>query len=95
MRVWTIVVAIALAAVPTAGSQTHLASVRGTVTDPTGASVAAASLAVVHEPTGVSRPATTGDDGTFVLTQLPPGDYRIEATHSGYKTHVSRATLQP
>ena len=93
-RLWAMVVAMALAVVSTAGSQTHLASVRGTVTDPTGASVAEASLAVVHAPTGVSRPATTGDNGTFVLTQLPPGDYRIEVTHSGYKTHVSRATLQ-
>ena len=94
VRLWTAVIAVVLGSVSTADAQTHLASIRGTVIDPTGSSVAGASLEIVHEPTGVSRTATTDTDGAFVLTQLPPGEYRIEIGRDGYKTHVNRTALQ-
>ena len=77
-----------------AAAQTHLAAIRGSVTDPSGAAVAGAALSVTHEETNVTRTATSAGSGSFSVTQLPPGEYRIEVTHSGYKTYVSRATLQ-
>ncbi|HAK55546.1 MAG TPA: hypothetical protein DCP38_08705 [Acidobacteria bacterium] len=93
LRAW-IVVALAVGAVSTGLAQTHLGAIRGTVLDPTGATVAEAALTVVHVPTGVGRKTTTSVDGAFVLTQLPPGNYRIDTARDGYKTHVSQTTLQ-
>ena len=97
VRVWptvAMVAALALASASTAIGQTHLASIRGTITDPTGAGVADATLSLVHEATALTRTVASGPGGSFSLTQLPPGEYRIEVAHDGYKTHVSRATLQ-
>ena len=37
--------------------------------------------------------AVTGDDGSFALSNLPPGDYTIEAWHEVYGTKTVRVTL--
>ncbi|HEX7120323.1 MAG TPA: carboxypeptidase regulatory-like domain-containing protein [Longimicrobiales bacterium] len=36
---------------------------------------------------------TTGDDGTFSLAQLPPGDYVVEAWHERYGTQTMNVTV--
>ena len=38
--------------------------------------------------TGREFTATTGPDGAFTLPNLPIGPYRVEATSSGFRTHV-------
>lgn len=77
-----------------ASAQTHLAAIRGSVTDPSGAGVAGAALSATHEETSVTRVATSGGGGNFSLTQLPPGPYRVRVELAGYKTCVNRAVLQ-
>lgn len=39
--------------------------------------------------------AVTGNDGTFELKDLPPGDYTIEAWHEKYGTQESQVTVGP
>ena len=74
--------------------QTHLGSIRGTVTDPSGAAVAGAPMRLIHEDTNAVRYGSSTADGSFAVSQLDPGAYRLEVELSGYKTFVNRATLE-
>ena len=84
---------ILLSLVP-AIAQSHRASVRGVVVDPTGAPVPQVTLRITNEATGESRTGLAGADGRFALTTFPPGAYRIEVEQPGYKTHITRTELQ-
>ena len=79
--------AILLTALP-ALAQSHRASVRGVVADPTGAPVQQVAVRVTSETTGESRAAVTEADGRFAVPMLPPGDYRIEVERPGFKKYV-------
>ncbi len=66
----------------------------GTVTDPSGASVANATVTVTSLATGQARTATTGADGSYKFGLLPPGNYRLRYEASGFKTvEVPSATV--
>ncbi|MBV9302425.1 MAG: TonB-dependent receptor [Acidobacteriaceae bacterium] len=57
-----------------------LATVKGTVTDPSNAAVAGASIRL-HEATGTAVFTTTSDSaGSFVFRELAPGEYLIDAS---------------
>ena len=55
----------------------------GVVTDPTGAVVVGAHVALTNDA-GVRREITTGSDGRYVFSLLDPGRYRIEVNQSGF-----------
>ena len=55
----------------------------GVVTDPTGAIVIGAHVALTNDA-GVRREITTGSDGRYVFSLLDPGRYRIEVKQSGF-----------
>ncbi|MGD0226215.1 MAG: carboxypeptidase-like regulatory domain-containing protein [Terriglobia bacterium] len=57
----------------------------GTVTDPTGAPVAFATVTTTSFDTGQVLPAATGPDGIFRFS-LPPGNYHLTIESPGYKT---------
>jgi hypothetical protein len=60
----------------------------GTILDPTGKTVAGATVTITNEATAAERSITTEADGRFVLTQLPPGKYRMQVQAPGFKTAV-------
>jgi hypothetical protein len=61
----------------------------GVVTDPQGAVVPGATVDVISEATGKSeRRVTTGDDGSYTVTLLPPGTYNLEVTAKNFKKTV-------
>jgi hypothetical protein len=64
------------------------ASIRGTVTDGTGATVAGATVRAVNTATGLQRETTSNAEGLFVLLELPVGHYRVEGEAKGFKTYV-------
>jgi hypothetical protein len=37
--------------------------------------------------------AVTGDDGTFSLKKLPPGEYTLEAWHETYGTQTTKVKV--
>src|ERR1700737_4804339 len=61
----------------------------GTVVDPNGGVVAGTTITAKNDATGAEKQFTTGTDGGFVLTDLPPGKYTVTATPtSGFSTKV-------
>ena len=57
------------------------ATLRGVVTDETGAVIPAAKV-TANGPNG-ARSVNTGNDGSYTLAGLPPGDYTVEAAATG------------
>src|SRR5688500_5005311 len=84
---------LALAALSTfaQGDLQTRGSIKGVVTDPTGALVAGATVSVAG-PTG-ERTATTTDDGTFEIANLTPGAYTVRVTNQGFKTTSAATTV--
>lgn len=65
----------------------------GTVTDPTGAIIVAANVAMTQIGTEVKRTATTNENGQFTIPSLPPATYRVSVEARGFKTYVREVTL--
>jgi hypothetical protein len=64
-------------------AQVPVGSLRGQVTDPSGAAVAGASIAVL--PTeGTASTATTNRDGIFEVKPLAPGKYTVQVFAPGF-----------
>src|SRR6185369_2734140 len=58
------------------------------VTDPIGAVVAGAQVTAKNSRTSVEYPATTGDDGLYIIKNLPAGFYQVTFDTSGFKRSV-------
>ena len=61
-------------------------SIVGTVTDPTGAVVGAATVTATQADTGRKTVATSGQDGTFVFPTLLPAGYSLSITAGGFQS---------
>jgi len=69
-------------------------TLRGSVTDPTGAIIPGAKVTIKNEDTGLTRSSTTSSAGIYSFAELPVGSYRIEVEHPGFKAEVrSKVTL--
>lgn len=64
--------------------------IKGTVTDPSGATVANAAVVVISAQTGLRRTAVTDDSGQYRVTNLPPSTYEVSAEHQGFETAVRK-----
>lgn len=68
-------------------------SIRGTVTDPNGAILSKATVAIKNVATGFERRLTTSDEGTYVADNLPPGEYELQVEAQGFQKQLKRATV--
>src|SRR2546425_1346868 len=64
------------------------AQVSGTVKDQTGAVLPGVDVTATQTDTGLKRSAVTDETGSYVLTNLPVGPYRLEAALPGFRTFV-------
>jgi hypothetical protein len=71
-------------------AQSPQATISGIITDPTGAIIHGVQVTASSAATGHRTTATSNDEGFFVLTQLPVGDYTIEAEKTGFRKYVRR-----
>ena len=62
-------------------------SLRGTVTDPTGASMPGATVVLKSAETGLTRTTETGIAGGYEFLQIPPGTYKLTVTAAGFAGH--------
>src|SRR5271167_3595864 len=58
-------------------------SIHGKVVDPSGNLIAGAKVTAKNSATGQVREAATGDDGAYVLAELPAGEYAVTAEYGG------------
>ncbi len=66
-------------------AQEVTASIRGTVTDASGARVPQAQVVATDTDTGFKRETWTDDRGNYLLVLLPVGPYRLEVSKKGFK----------
>ncbi len=60
--------------------------IEGRVLDPSGKSVAGASVTLTSEATKEVRTASSGESGAFTFTAVQPGTYAVKAGHPGFKS---------
>lgn len=63
-------------------------SLRGTVTDPSGAVVQNAIVTATQADTGLGRSTSSRRDGTYLLPELPVGHYRLEVVAKGFSKYT-------
>ncbi|MGA2213567.1 MAG: carboxypeptidase-like regulatory domain-containing protein [Bryobacteraceae bacterium] len=68
-------------------------ALQGTVTDASGAVIPNATVSLTSTATGQERTATTGADGTYRFPLLPPGNYDLKFTATGFKTAEAKGTV--
>jgi len=67
-----------------------LGTLRGKVSDRTGARIAGATIATVHSATGIERTTSSGADGQFAMQFLPPGVYEVRIEAEGMAPEVRK-----
>ncbi|HEY2017013.1 MAG TPA: carboxypeptidase-like regulatory domain-containing protein, partial [Bryobacteraceae bacterium] len=63
-------------------------TVKGLILDPTGKSVPAARIRLENRGTDRQFETLTGEGGTYTFTFLDPGNYRLTASLTGFKTVI-------
>jgi hypothetical protein len=88
---WGVLVAIVcaillmmLAAAP-GWAQTFRGTIQGTVTDSSGAALVGATVTIHNVDTGIDRITTTGTDGSYLVPELPIGNYNVIVEMSGFQ----------
>jgi hypothetical protein len=71
-----------------ASAQSTSGRISGTVADSQGGVLPGATVTVVQEGTGLSRSATTDNDGAYVFVSLPVGTYSVTAELGGFQKAV-------
>ena len=69
------------------------AQIHGTIQDGTGAAIPGAEVKAIQTDTGLTRTATTGAAGGYVLAPLPIGPYRIEVAKEGFTKAVQTGVV--
>jgi Carboxypeptidase regulatory-like domain len=64
-------------------------SIRGTVTDQSGAGVPGVAVTATNTATGVSQQVITSNDGSYNFLQLAIGDYSVKAEKTGFQTFTA------
>ena len=64
-------------------AQSFRGSIRGQVVDPNGNAIVGAKISAKNSGTGQVRETVTGEDGAYVLAELPAGEYVVVAEYAG------------
>jgi hypothetical protein len=75
-------------------AQNANATIKGIVTDPSGAAVVGAAVELINSGTGEHRQSTTSSSGNYDFTALPPGEYEVKATATGFAAWSGKLTLR-
>src|SRR3989440_4974137 len=64
------------------------AQISGTVKDQSGAVLPGVEVSATQTETGIARSAITNETGSYVLSNLAVGPYRLEVALPGFRTYV-------
>jgi outer membrane receptor protein involved in Fe transport len=81
--------AILLIALPLL-AQLPTGTILGVVKDTSGAVIPGATVTIRNMDTGMTRTATTGNDGEYRVPALAVGTYEVRAEHAGFETEIQR-----
>lgn len=82
-RTCFLAIAFCSAVLPLSGQGVE-GAINGTIVDQTGSVVVDAAIKVVNPATGLTRTATTSENGTFTVPLLPPGIYTVVVSKAGF-----------
>jgi hypothetical protein len=68
-------------------------SLSGTISDPQGAAIAGAKIAMTNPATGVVTETTTNAAGAYDLVNILPASYKVAITAPGFRTGTSTITI--
>lgn len=74
-------------------AQTTSTQILGTVTDPSGASVAGATVEILRTETGEKRSATTDSSGGYIMPALEIGTYDVTVQAAGFQRLLKRGIV--
>ena len=84
----TVALLIAAIGLGVRAQTTTSASIQGTVTDPSGAAIAGATVTVTNKGTGVTQNTVSDSQGRYQFAQLILGTYDLDATKDGFQKVV-------
>ena len=88
LRVWQGVVLFAILLLACGGAYAVVtASISGTVTDASGATVVGATVTATNVATGVATAQNTNGQGYYSFQELPLGTYTLEVQQTGFKAY--------
>lgn len=77
----------------TFAQQAGTATLSGRIIDPNEAVIRGATVTATQKATSVRRETTTNDDGVFVLSNLPPGEYDVKIQAPGFADKISKSPI--
>ena len=78
---------------PSAWAQVDTGQISGTVTDPSGATIANATVTVKNDGTGSTRVETSAANGSYQVVDLTPGSYTVTVESANFKSTVSKVEV--
>src|SRR5437773_1845330 len=82
------VLLVTLLDVAPARAQLSTAEINGRVTDTSGAVLPGATVTMTQTATALTRTVATDESGSYLISHLPTGPYRLEISLQGFKTYV-------
>ena len=76
-----------------ASAQLSTAELSGRVTDTSGAVLPGVTVTMTQTNTQATRTAVTDADGTYVISNLPTGPYRLEVGLQGFRSYVQNGIV--
>ncbi len=75
----------ALLSLPLSFGQGTTAQITGRITDPSGAVIVNARVAVTSADTGITREVASNESGYYTVSLLPPGTYQLSVETPGFR----------
>ena len=68
-------------------------SITGQVTDPTGATIANATVTLVDKSTGTNRTTTSNERGEYTFDDVQIGTYEVDVTAPGFRQFATKGVV--
>jgi len=92
-RVFMLSAVLLAGLIPATAIAQTAAAVGGVVRDSSGGAIPGATVRVIDEATGAAQEAVSDAEGRYQVTDLAPGEYRVEAALDGFEPAVARGTV--